>query len=65
MKHDGTPLANASLTEDPAKDQYLGGTGKEIAIPAGETKLLAKINAASLDANVTGAYYVFEATLTP
>jgi hypothetical protein len=57
LKSDGTPLsASSSLTEVANADKFLGGSSA-VPIPAGQTKIVLKVEAASQDPNVSGTYY--------
>jgi hypothetical protein len=57
LKTDGSALGSGNvLSEVPNKDAYLSGT-TAVAIPAGTSKVLLKVEAGSQDPNVVGNFY--------
>jgi len=58
---DGTPVPTAAFTEAADHDVHLSG----FSLPAGMSKLLLKVEAASQDPNVTGAFYRCTVYLSP
>jgi len=53
LKGDGTAMAGAAQTETETKNVFINA----VTIPAGETQLVVKVEAASQDPLVTGTYY--------